>query len=556
MMRSCRLVPAVVAFVALSIAPAAVARGQDVPQIKPPSPDRPDEYAHTIPYVDAVGRQRSLLRLTVADVVERTLNSNLDIAIERYSRQLALQRLVSTRGFYDPVVGLSANLGSTRNPLNAGPGDTTIPFDTIEASGFGPSLRQNFLGGGVLTATVAANRSQTTSLTPTVNPSYGSTVNASLSQPLLRGFVHTATDRLVKNGALDVDIAGVQYRQKLTQVLQQVLTQYWELVFAIESYEARRQSKELAIVQYESTRFRVQSGLLAPVAVTASRAEIASRERDLLQAEVQIINAENALKQLLSDDAASPIWTSAIVPADRPQSDAQLMTLDEALAAARARRPELEQVRLQRQQTRNDETFFSWERLPTVSLTAGVTSTGKAGTVFQRLADGRVADPSNPAFGGYQTTWKQAFGFDFLAWSASLNVQVPLGNRAAAAQLSQARMVEARLATQLTKTELAVIVEVRNVVQVIATQRKSLDAAHLTTALFQEQLDAQMARYEAGFSSDFELLRYQRDMVDAQVKELRAAVDLQIGTLALQKATDVLLDAYGAKPGGTAQPRQ
>lgn len=553
MMRSRLAVPALAVLVMSALAPAAVARGQDVPAT-PPSQDRPQEYAHTIPYVDAVGRQQPLLHLTVSDVVARTLDNNLDIVIERFNRELALQRLVSTRGFYDPTVGFGASLGSTRSSLNAGPGDTAIPFDTIDASGFGPSLRQNLLGGGTVTAAVSASRSQTTSVTPTVNPTYGSTLNASLTQPLLRGFLHTATDRLVKNGVLDVEIAGVQYRQKLTQVLQQVLTQYWELVFAIESYEARRQSKELAIVQFESTRLRVQSGLLAPVAVTAARAEIASRERDLLQAEVQIINAENGLKQLLSEDPASPIWTSAIVPADRPLSDAPGMTLDEALAAARARRPELEQLRLQRLQTRNDETFFSWEKLPAVSLTAGFTSTGKAGTVFQRLADGRVPDPANPAFGSYQTAWGQAFGFDFPAWSASLNVQVPIGNRSASAQLSQTRTLETRLATQLTKSEQAVIVEVRNVVQVIATQRKSLDAAQLTTALFQEQLDAQTARYEAGFSSDFELLRYQRDVVDAQVKELRAAVDLQLGTLALQKATDTLLDAYGAASGTTARP--
>src|SRR6185436_14313189 len=92
-----------------------------------------------------------------------------------------------------------------------------------------------------------------------------------------------------------------------------------------------------------------------------------------------------------------------------------------------------------------------------------------------------------------------------------------------------------RLSTQMTKTLQSVNVDVRNAFQVIATQRKSLEAARLTTRLFEEQLDAQTARYDAGFSSDFELLRYQRDLVDARVRELRALVDLQQGIISLQK---------------------
>ena len=46
-------------------------------------------------------------------------------------------------------------------------------------------------------------------------------------------------------------------------------------------------------------------------------------------------------------------------------------------------------------------------------------------------------------------------------------------------------------------------------------------------------------------STDFELLRYQRDLVDARVRELRALVDLQEAMIALQKSTDSLLEANG-----------
>jgi outer membrane protein len=190
-----------------------------------------------------------------------------------------------------------------------------------------------------------------------------------------------------------------------------------------------------------------------------------------------------------------------------------------------------------------------------VNLTAGLISSGKSGTVYQKLADGRIPDSANPSFGGYQSSWRQVFGFDFLAWSASLSVQVPLRNRSADSQMEQARIAETRLRTQMTRTIQAVTVEVRNLFQVIGTLKQSVDAAKLTTQLFEEQLEGQTARYEVGLSTDFELLRYQRDLVDARVRELRAVVDLQEAMIALQKSTDSLLESNGVEIRRVSAPR-
>ncbi len=501
-----------------------------------------EEFPLALPYIERVARERPVTTLGVREVVERTVRANLDLVIERFNQLVTRQRVVASQGFYDPSFTLTSSVGDATNPLTAARGDTRIPGENVQTSAFGPTLRQNLVGGGSLTAGVTNNYNQTSSVTPTVNPTFASVFSASATQPLVRGFIRTATDRLVRNGRLDVDIGDLQYRQKVTQVLQQVLNQYWELVFATESYEARRQSRNLAVVQFENTRLRVQAALLAPVALTAARAEIASRDRDMLQAEVLIINAENSLKLLLSDDPASPIWATEIVPIDRPNPGDVPLTLDAALALARDQRPEVEQLRLQVEQNDVDRTFYSWEKKPTVNLTAGLVSTGKSGTVYQRLTDGRAPDPLNPSFGGYHNSWSQVFGFDFLAWTASINVQIPIRNRSAVSQLEQARIAQARLQTQMTRTVQSVTVEVRNLFQVITTLKRSLDAARLTTQLFEEQLAGQTARYDVGLSTDFELLRYQRDLVDARVRELRALVDLQLALIALDKATDRLLE--------------
>lgn len=512
--------------------------------VRPASPSSPTP-ERTPPYRDQAAARGPILLLAVVDVVQRAMDNNLDIAVERLNRQVVEQRVASALGFYDPTVSLASTLNAATNPLTAASGAAAIPTERVDTTSGAVSLRQNVPGGASVSLALSGNKTLSTNSLATMSPSFSSLLNASVTQPLLRGFLHTATDRQVALSGLDSDIARSQFRQKVTGVIQSVLNQYWELVFAIESYEARRQSKDLAVLQYEGTQVRMQNGLLAPVAVTAARAEIASRERDLLQAEVQIINAENSLRQLLAEDPSSPLWTSSLLPTDKPGGVEPPVSVTAAQDLARRQRPEILQLRLQLSQNRVDDTFFRWERKPTVSLTANLSLVGRAGTVLLRTGGRAVPDSANPAFGGFQTAWQQAFDRAFPTWSVNLNVQTPLRNRTAEAQLAQALIVGQRLSTQMTKTTQSVGVEVKTAFQVIATQRKSLEAAQLTTQLFEEQLEAQTARYQAGFSTDFELMRYQRDLVDAKVRELRARVDLQQALITLQKATDTLLDAVG-----------
>lgn len=506
------------------------------------TPSAAQEFAPTPPYLDQVSRRGPVIAMSIDDVVQRAVRNNLDVLIERFNLDLAREKLVGARGGYDPTFSLTSTVAATTNPLSAASGSATIPNELVESIAGLSSVRQTFPGGTSAALSVNGQRTATTNTSSLLTPSFGSVLTASITQPLLRGFLRTATGRQVDLADADTAVARAQYRLRLTAVMQQVLNQYWELVFAIDSYEARRQSKAVALLQLESTSLRVQNGLLTPVALTAARAEIASRERDLLQGEVSIINAENGLKQLLAEDAASPVWVSALIPADKPSIDSGVLPLADVQALARSRRPEIEQLRLQVSQNRIDRTFFASEARPSVNLVGTFTAVGRAGTVLQRTADGRVADPANPAFGEFNAAWRQMWQRQFPAWNVGVNVQVPLRNRTADAALAQVRLVGERLGTQLAKVQQSVSTDAQNAWQVIAVQRKSLEAARLTTQLFEQQLEGQQARYDSGFSSDFELLRYQRDLVDARVRELRALIDLQQGIISLQRATDTLLD--------------
>src|SRR3712207_9238680 len=72
-----------------------------------------------------------------------------------------------------------------------------------------------------------------------------------------------------------------------------------------------------------------------------------SREADVLLASQSVTLAENNLKRLLLRDSSAAEWAMQLLPTDEPPFDAERpITLDEALAEARANRPVLNRLRL------------------------------------------------------------------------------------------------------------------------------------------------------------------------------------------------------------------
>ena len=507
-------------------------------------------------WTERMRRERTVLELTAKDAMRLALTNNLDIAIEDYNEDLNREDIVKTKGYYDPVLSLGVGWNSTENPsrsvLDAGQGRSVTNTDNFF---FRSSVNQNIPGGSDLTLSFNNNRFATNSTFQFINPSFGSNFAVLFRQPLWRGFLKTQTKTQLSLYNLDRDISDSVFKQRVSEILQQVQNQYWELVFAIENHEAIRQSMKLAIIQHDNNRKRVQIGVMAPIEVTASRVEVATREQDMIQSEVQIITSQNALKQLLAPDPRASIWNLILIPTDRPEVRDLALSLDQAIETALGKRPELEQNRLEREKIEVNQQFYRKQGKPAVNLEAGLTSVGQAGQVLQDVfidtdgdgvpdtRTGTAPNTASPFFGHFGNTWGQVFGFDFINYQLALNVEIPIGNRANEGERASLRIQERRLLSMLRNEQQLIMVEVRNAYESIATQRKRLEAARVARELSEEQLEGENKRFQAGLSTNFEVLRYQRDLTDSQVRELRALLDYQLTLTDLEKAMNTIIDA-------------
>jgi len=510
-----------------------------------------DEYQIPESYVDRARASGMYVEMSLQDAVRMALENNLQIEIEGYNEELNRQLKYGTKGYYDPLFNFAMGWNSSERP-------TTSILDAGEAVrttiskrwNYNADVSQNIKGGGNVALQFNTTASSTNSAFSYINPSYNSSLSVNFTQPLWRGFRHTASDRQLKLYNLDTKINESQFKMTVADVINQVQSQYWELLYAIQNHETRRESLELALIQFNNNRKKVDIGVLAPIEITSSKAEAATRNQELIASEVSITNAQNTLKGYLSPDSNSFIWGKTIIPTQNPEIRELDFTLEEAVEIALRKRPELEQIGYQVAQNEVDREYYRNQGKPDVSFTAGLTSQGTSGIVYDITGQGGGGLPGaglnplpdHPFYGEYGEAWSQVYGFDYLTYNFGINVEIPIMNRSNKAQLAQLAIDDRRYQTQIRNTQQSVVVEVRNAFQNIITQRESMDAARVARELSEEQLDGETKRFEAGLSTNFEVLQYQRDLANARVNELRAIIDYQLALSSLRAATFTIVD--------------
>jgi len=502
-------------------------------------------------YVARTKKAGPVLDLSMKDAIRLALANNLDIAIEDYNEDLNREKVIETKGFYDPrlqfIVGFNSRDQVSTTILEAGQGVNPVSSNT--GLTLNSQIRQNVPGGGQATLQFTNGRAATNSAYSYINPNYNSAFSLDFTQPLWRGFRQTDTERQLKLMNLDSKISDTQFQDRVSSIVQSVQNQYWDLVFAIENHETRRQSMELAIVQHKNNQKRVEIGVMAPIEITKSRAAVASREQDMIQSEVQIIEAENGLKRLLAPDPKATIWGLNILPIDKPKDQNVGISLDEAVNRALQRRPELEQIRLEMQKNDVDRQFHRNYGKPQFNLQASLASNGTAGTVYQKLeidndGDGvpdrdapLIPAPDAPFYGGWGKAIPDAFKFNYLNYGVFLRIEMPLWrDRTSDAALAQVGINKRRLNSEMKNVQQLVMVDVRNAYQGMQTQKKALDAAVVSRQLAEAQLNGENKRFQAGLSTNFEVLQYQNDLADARVREIEALINVEKAVTALQRS--------------------
>ncbi|MBI3989814.1 MAG: TolC family protein [candidate division NC10 bacterium] len=458
------------------------------------------------------------ISLSLKEALQLALMNNLDIAIEGFNPQIREAEVVREQATFDPSTFAEVNGGKSVS--------SNVTFSILSK----PDTRQDQWNANVgvkqllptgTSYEVRVNDNRTNLNPPPVvfsfDPATQSTVGLTLDQPLLKNFgidVNRTRINLARN---NLGISQEQLRARANDVITSAQVAYWDLVAAIDRLKVQRHSYKVAQELVNLNKARVKAGVAAPVEVTSAEAEVAARLQDVIAAQKGVKDAEDRLKLILNPAGGDRVWDLGISPTDKPPFEIAEVSLVENIREALERRPERKQAELNVANTDLNFRLAKNQLLPKLNFQGGV---------GLDLLEHQYESP----------------GYNYVA---GLVFEVPIGNRAARAELLRAKLGADQARVALQNLDRTITSEVREAVRRIQAAAEVVIASGAGRRLAEEELRVEQKRLEAGVTTTFNVLRIQRDLVEAQAREIAAITDYNKALANLERVKGTILEKYG-----------
>jgi outer membrane protein TolC len=270
--------------------------------------------------------------------------------------------------------------------------------------------------------------------------------------------------------------------------------------------------------------------------VLSAQAEVATREADLIQAEVQIESNEDQMKQLLRFTEAEDKAVTAILPKDKPTYVARTVDLDEAIANAVQYRTDLEISRINLETDRLNLSYAKNQVLPDLSLNASYYSPGIDGTQLIYAGNPLTTPVIGTVPGDIGGALAQTGKFQYPNWNLGLTMTLPLANVFNRASLAQAKLNMRQAMLEMENQKVQIYVEVKNAVRSVEANYKRILAYTTARQLAEQKLAAEEEKRRVGMSTNYVVLTYQRDLANARISELNAIVSFNVSIASLERS--------------------
>ncbi|MCR4410692.1 MAG: TolC family protein [Candidatus Saccharicenans sp.] len=485
-------------------------------------------------------QEEKVLRLTLEECIVRTMKNNLSVAIQELSPELAAASLSKAREKYYPTLSFNFNQRETNTAsyswLEAA--DSTLTkYNSVSGS-----LSQSIPFGGSLNLSLDSYKNDTTQRFQTINPRYGSTLRFDFTQPLLQNFGYNISRKEIIIARNSLEISQAQLEKTLMDTIYSVEQAYWALSYAIDTLEVRRQSLKLAQELLEKNKRSVEIGTLAPIEILSAQSEVATREADIIQAELAVKNAEDQLRVLMNMSQEEEKQYAAIIPVDKPRFEQKAISLDEALGIALANRPDLRSSQIDIRNQRFNLSVAKNQLLPQLNLNASYWSPGISG-------DRIIYQDNNPLTGVVigvipgprSDSIKDALNFRYQNWSIGLSLNIPLSNVVSRASYAQAKINLEQAMLSLKQKEQQALLEIKTALRDVEANLKRVQAYRVARELQEQKLAAEEEKLKVGQSTNYTVLMYQRDLANARATELKSIIDYNISLANLERALGLSL---------------
>lgn len=427
-------------------------------------------------------------------------------------------------GLFDPTVGVSFSLDHTSSPLN-----TLVvagePSVTTTTAAFSANYTQAFSTGTSVTVSYGMQRQSSTQLRLLYNPDFTPGFTATVSQQVLNGFGFAVNRALIKVAENEQGIERESFRQQAIAALTGAENAYWDLAAAQAGVRSAQQALQVAQQLVEENKAQLKAGTMAPLDVLTAQSQAAAAQRDLVVAQTGVKNTELQLKSMISKRLDEPLASATIEVADafpNPE-DAQVPSLEDAIATAKQNRPELSIAAGNIKSETDVMPFIKNSLLPNFNVFGLVTTVG--------------------LYNVFGTSFTEALHLRYPEVAFGVSLSFPLHNRQAQADDIRSRLELRQAKDTLVRSESQVEVDVQNALIAVKQAAAQVSAANAALGLERDKYDAERKKLESGLSTSYQVILVQRDLFAAELAYTQARDTYAKGLVSLSQMMGTTLEA-------------
>lgn len=335
--------------------------------------------------------------------------------------------------------------------------------------------------------------------------------NVSLIQPLLKGGGIEVATAPVRTARINENINVLSLQSTIMDTVTSVIVAYRSLLQANKQLEINRQSLERAKELVAINRELIAAGRLAEVEIVQAEADVSNREFDLLSAENSLDAARLSLIKLLDIDRHT-----MIVPTDKVGLEPAVLDYEQCRMLAFNNRPDYLSALWGLEVSKIDLMLAKNNKLWDLSLS-----------------------------GGYGGSDMQGSGNNTSNWNAGIMLTIPLRDLTLEQGYISAKVNLDKTELSLAKLRDTIEIDTKDAIRDVETKMKQVALAEQSRKLSEKKLEIETEKMKAGRSTNFQLVSYQNDLVNAQNNELSAIITYLNALTSLDRTLGTTLAKWG-----------
>jgi outer membrane protein len=351
---------------------------------------------------------------------------------------------------------------------------------------------------------------------------YDSGLYLQLDQPLLRGAGLRTNLTNLRVARLNEQVNLLEYKRIVMNTVSSVIFSYRALLQAHRQVEVAISARERAREQLRINNALVAHGIIPPVEIVQTEADIANQELNVLSARGILDAARYALVKILDVDR-STIYR----PIDEITIPEFNLDTETARRLAYENRPDYQQVLQGKHVTQLSEYAARNNRLWALNLSSRYRLTGTDNS-FPNALDRSLSRLNED-------------------WNVGVTLQVPFGDLTREQAHVRARIRDQKASLDVTEVTENIEIEVRESLRIVRLAYQRAKVAAVARELAERKLEIEKGKLQVGRTTNFAIVTFQNDLITSRLNEIGAQIAYLNSLTTLEQTLGTTLDVWGIR---------